>query len=618
MEIQNQNPNPLEPKNWLSKHMLLGYVFLFLVLAAIVSGIYYWQFGRVKHLADNSKQITDNTRQVPEVPSDWKTYTNSQYGFELTFTDKWKGYKVQTQVNKDDTIYKFQLPATSSTESLADKNGYLSPFTIDVWNKSAWDNLPDYQKLGDDSMKNNSYVFVVSYFNDPPSGFSRTDLQIDQILSTFKFTDSTTIDTSTWKTYTNSQYGFEFKYPSQALFFEETNSSEDFGILKPGASLPKNPEDFTGVCKIEVWNHLLNPNKLDLNAWFNEEVKLSRSQGNPYTIMSQKETMINGNKVLVIDDGDDLGSYHRVYYLAPSNDFVVQFSITCGPDYKADGTKIFDQILSTFKFTDSTTVDTSTWKTLSGCVQIYEKPDQFSISYPANLPVNDSSKECLKTGVPDVSNILIPAKDPKSYPTIQLSMDYKYIFYVKTADGINYEIVLVDLNNKHTTLLDSFTFKERWYITGDYNTTAFAPEIIDGKYILYNWFNKNPDKPIVGDGGIDDIFGGKIKDFNNKTVFEVPCSLNIFSEVSNLNFSKDNQHIVTSCDNYIYVGNWQSTKKLTLPSYASKPGYVSFDSNTRIRFQDFTKQYTDCRADEYSANLDGTGVKYEGTSYACF
>ena len=49
----------------------------------------------------------------------------------------------------------------------------------------------------------------------------------NQILSTFKFTDSSSqssADTSTWKTYTDTALGFSFKYPEK-LTLKENNTN---------------------------------------------------------------------------------------------------------------------------------------------------------------------------------------------------------------------------------------------------------------------------------------------------------------------------------------------------------------------------------------------------------
>ena len=55
---------------------------------------------------------------------------------------------------------------------------------------------------------------------------------VDQILSTFKFISpqASTTDTTGWKTYTNEEYGFEFKYPQSVLGLEEEESSGTLAV----------------------------------------------------------------------------------------------------------------------------------------------------------------------------------------------------------------------------------------------------------------------------------------------------------------------------------------------------------------------------------------------------
>ncbi|CAN5315308.1 hypothetical protein BH10PAT1_BH10PAT1_1420 [soil metagenome] len=63
------------------------------------------------------------------------------------------------------------------------------------------------------TINSNNLIVYNAYFT-PRENISSENLKImDQILSTFKFTDQVT-DTSSWKTYTNSQYNFSFQYPN--------------------------------------------------------------------------------------------------------------------------------------------------------------------------------------------------------------------------------------------------------------------------------------------------------------------------------------------------------------------------------------------------------------------
>jgi hypothetical protein len=56
--------------------------------------------------------------------------------------------------------------------------------------------------------------------------FNLHDYIKNQILSTFKFLNSTTTDISNWKTYRNEQHGFEFKYPKDLEVKELENDNK--------------------------------------------------------------------------------------------------------------------------------------------------------------------------------------------------------------------------------------------------------------------------------------------------------------------------------------------------------------------------------------------------------
>ncbi len=86
--------------------------------------------------------ITATTSPTPTITpvvdtSDWKTYTNEEYGFELTFPERWKGYKVS---QRSDLVYSsvkyldFQLKLKGSSD-------YNSVFVIGVYPKKIWERL---------------------------------------------------------------------------------------------------------------------------------------------------------------------------------------------------------------------------------------------------------------------------------------------------------------------------------------------------------------------------------------------------------------------------------------------------------------------------------------------
>jgi hypothetical protein len=77
----------------------------------------------------SSTSSTTSTGATTSTTATWKNYTNSKYGYTLTFTDAWTGYKVGSNNN----IYYFGVPTTDTTWSdpvLGD--GYASLFAVSV------------------------------------------------------------------------------------------------------------------------------------------------------------------------------------------------------------------------------------------------------------------------------------------------------------------------------------------------------------------------------------------------------------------------------------------------------------------------------------------------------
>jgi hypothetical protein len=166
--------------------------------------------------------------------------------------------------------------------------------------------------------------------------------------------------TTNWKIYTDDEFDFSFRYPS-AWFLEvqsyDDNESKVFFIDASPINIPtSNEHRRIGLVNIQV--HHSNPDYIKKNrALF--------TKGQPVAIGEER---ISAYRIEEITAADDLRTgmqdihYNGVSFIQ-QNEYIYTLSIqaknTEYEEYKA----IFDQILSTFKFTDST--DTSNWKTFS-------------------------------------------------------------------------------------------------------------------------------------------------------------------------------------------------------------------------------------------------------------
>ncbi len=230
MEPQNQSnePNfnfhPDVKKNWFSRHMILGFVFLFAILAAIVAGLYYWQ----------------TVRQIPAIvdlpvhkvkvdpTATWQTYTNAQYGFEFKYPNDWnlsdesnadpnpltKFSTVQVTKTVSDNDFSYAEFSSSLTEDSGIKNFQGAGPTMSIggidWNthRDATGLGAEHKSLFLDTPYKNKFYTIELYPSD-------TDLSpvLTQILSTFKFTTPSIGTILTSKVYTNAKYGFQLTMP---------------------------------------------------------------------------------------------------------------------------------------------------------------------------------------------------------------------------------------------------------------------------------------------------------------------------------------------------------------------------------------------------------------------
>gem|GEM_PF-1705763 len=180
--------------------------------------------------ANTNTAVNTNTTVIPT--ADWKTYTNTTYGFNFRYPSEFNVGGVQTSQR-----------ASFTNETMGD-------ISVDVSNKQySADDLTSGQNEFSDVVQatvgpKSGYAYSYAdagcgmrYYRLPLTGatlfisFGSCETNTEpmskqleaQVLSTFVFTDVT----ADWKTYTNTKYGFSIKYPSTWVKVEVNSASLD-------------------------------------------------------------------------------------------------------------------------------------------------------------------------------------------------------------------------------------------------------------------------------------------------------------------------------------------------------------------------------------------------------
>ena len=152
-----------------------------------------------KSLATMQKQVNDLKKaqqdETISAATGWQTYKNTDYGFQLTFGTKWKGYTVKKLAGAGKALaeYTFSLP-TNDTNYTQFGNNPAQVFSITVYNTT------DYQSLASQiassgapalaliiSQGGKSYIY--SSAGQWPSDWSLTggnNGDVQTVISTFK------------------------------------------------------------------------------------------------------------------------------------------------------------------------------------------------------------------------------------------------------------------------------------------------------------------------------------------------------------------------------------------------------------------------------------------------
>ncbi len=319
----------------------VGWVAIVLIIIA-VGGYFAW----------SKKDSVQN--QQASVLKDWETYTNSKYGFEFQYPDTLKITNEQDHPNyysdsEDPNIKKLSWLDISLVDKIDNKEFNLNlSMNHPGLGFGGWDSVSKstlivsgiqvkkevLQEIGSGSK------MVLYTFSKNGNGFmisSSGSVELaDQILSTFKFINPT-INTSNLKKYANSQYGFELKYPSNL----SQQATRDRTVLQlRDVQACKNVETEGGSWPIDCmgYNLIVQSNKISVSG------------GVGVTKTTIQVAGYSAEKIETNEEGMWEGLNQTYVQFQKDGNWYVSY-LSFNSENKVNAENVFNQILSTFKFT---------------------------------------------------------------------------------------------------------------------------------------------------------------------------------------------------------------------------------------------------------------------------
>lgn len=154
---------------------------------------------------------------------------------------------------------------------------------------------------------------------------------------------------SNWQTYRNEEYGFEIKYPTEWRPVEITDGlgrKQLYSLGAPGAQ-------YNGF---SVGGY---PYEKSVDDFFDEQkVILETAEGANYILSEVKDTIVGGERAIEIPNLSNAKYYEEKVIFVEHNGFIYQIivptrfeSFDSIVQVGEEETKVFDQILPTFRFT---------------------------------------------------------------------------------------------------------------------------------------------------------------------------------------------------------------------------------------------------------------------------
>lgn len=412
--------------------------------------------------------------------SDWQTYHNEEFGFEVRQPGDWKleddthsvfpGFKLQSPQNSSLALYpKGWDIGLGSTPNLKEGTGelggsrisFISYFTETNEERARfirfldgpWDGGWLFLMYKIHDVRTECAVAISPQhpectLDDGTIFFGDVDDEekeiLNKILSTFRFVDS--IDTSDWQTYRNEEIGFEMRYPS------------DIFTIGP-AEIIVDP-DFEVPYKGERLIYTNAKEKLSEKECSYEKIgfamvcDVAKEDGISFIIISkgffyltgteaaggenEGEITIGGVKGVMYNYGAE--GYNTEYYylpIGPSQTLVITVKSTFnwGLSTSSASKELVDQILSTFKFTDKNILDSTSYYTAKIKSDIQQLRSALELYYSDHRQYPTALTELSPTYI---QNLPKSPYDNSSY--IYESLKTDYVLSGKLGNGSLYTV----------------------------------------------------------------------------------------------------------------------------------------------------------------------------------
>jgi len=345
-----KNLNQLSPKNPAGKFslkLIIG-IIIFLLVVGSAAGFYIYKQQSLK----TAKPTPISQKQAPlptealeggtdDPTANWRTY-NGNTLYDKPFTIKYpntgwvlEGNKIYPEPGNDKGFY-IALGA-GGHGGLDSKEDRIFPAGKAIYFWSGNNNDKFVGGYATFDINNSAYIFAVSLPNNEDN-----EKLFNQMLKTFKPTNSASVDTLNWKTY-NSDNGYSFKYPN-TLTTKGAGENGSISFSDPTKKYLSDP--YFTVSNIFGKKDCID--EIAASELSFQKAKVIKD----VTLNNVPAKQIQGYSLITLADGDQ--SLFREIAIVHKKTTSGEGCFTL--DYATKSIKeeipIFDQILSTFKFTD--------------------------------------------------------------------------------------------------------------------------------------------------------------------------------------------------------------------------------------------------------------------------